>query len=57
LVAFVSLSCFAIQASNILVGASLPMTALVDQFYAEVQAIGGKRWDMSSLLARLERNS
>ena len=57
MVAFVSLSCFAIQASNILVGASLPMTALVDQFYAEVQAIGGKRWDMSSLLARLERNS
>jgi 3-hydroxyisobutyrate dehydrogenase len=36
-------------------GASLPMTALVDQFYAEVQAIGGKRWDTSSLLARLER--
>ena len=38
-------------------GASLPMTALVDQFYAEVQTIGGKRWDTSSLLARLERNS
>jgi 3-hydroxyisobutyrate dehydrogenase len=36
-------------------GASLPVTALVDQFYAEVQAIGGKRWDTSSLLARLER--
>ena len=31
-------------------GASLPVTALVDQFYAEVQAIGGKRWDTSSLL-------
>ncbi|MBP2461328.1 MULTISPECIES: NAD(P)-dependent oxidoreductase [unclassified Rhizobium] len=36
-------------------GANLPMTALVDQFYAEVQAMGGKRWDTSSLLARLER--
>ena len=37
-------------------GASLPMTALVDQFYAEVQAMGGKRWDTSSLIARLERD-
>lgn len=36
-------------------GAKLPMTALVDQFYAEVQAMGGKRWDTSSLLARLQR--
>jgi 3-hydroxyisobutyrate dehydrogenase len=36
-------------------GAQLPLTALVDQFYAEVQAMGGKRWDTSSLLARLER--
>ena len=36
-------------------GASLPMTALVDQFYAEVQKLGGKRWDTSSLIARLER--
>ncbi|HTQ81678.1 MAG TPA: NAD(P)-dependent oxidoreductase [Pseudolabrys sp.] len=36
-------------------GASLPVTALVDQFYAEVQTMGGKRWDTSSLLARLER--
>jgi 3-hydroxyisobutyrate dehydrogenase len=35
-------------------GASLPVTALVDQFYAEVEKIGGKRWDTSSLLARLE---
>jgi 3-hydroxyisobutyrate dehydrogenase len=35
-------------------GASMPLTALVDQFYAEVQAMGGKRWDTSSLLARLE---
>jgi 3-hydroxyisobutyrate dehydrogenase len=36
-------------------GSTLPLTALVDQFYAEVQAMGGKRWDTSSLLARLER--
>ena len=36
-------------------GAHLPVTALVDQFYSEVQAMGGKRWDTSSLIARLER--
>ena len=36
-------------------GATLPVTALVDQFYAEVQKMGGKRWDTSSLIARLER--
>jgi 3-hydroxyisobutyrate dehydrogenase len=36
-------------------GASLPVTALVDNFYAEVEKIGGKRWDTSSLLARLEK--
>ena len=36
-------------------GAELPVTALVDQFYAEVQAIGGRRWDTSSLIALLER--
>ncbi|MDC9825150.1 NAD(P)-dependent oxidoreductase [Devosia sp. ZB163] len=36
-------------------GAKLPLTALVDQFYAEVQGMGGQRWDTSSLLARLER--
>lgn len=36
-------------------GASLPVTALVDQFYKDVQGMGGKRWDTSSLLARLER--
>jgi len=36
-------------------GASLPVSALVDQFYAEVQKMGGKRWDTSSLIARLER--
>jgi 3-hydroxyisobutyrate dehydrogenase len=36
-------------------GASLPVTALVDAFYSEVEKIGGKRWDTCSLLARLER--
>jgi len=36
-------------------GASLPVSALVDQFYAEVQRMGGGRWDTSSLIARLER--
>ncbi|RJG44940.1 NAD(P)-dependent oxidoreductase [Mesorhizobium sp. DCY119] len=36
-------------------GASLPITALVDQFYKDVQGMGGKRWDTSSLLARLEK--
>jgi 3-hydroxyisobutyrate dehydrogenase len=36
-------------------GASLPVAALVDQFYAEIQKMGGKRWDTSSLIARLER--
>jgi len=36
-------------------GAHLPVTALVDQFYSEVQSMGGKRWDTSSLIARLER--
>ncbi|MDR3475009.1 MAG: NAD(P)-dependent oxidoreductase [Devosia sp.] len=36
-------------------GATLPVTALVDQFYAEVQAMGGSRWDTSSLIARLEK--
>ncbi|KAB0679746.1 NAD(P)-dependent oxidoreductase [Aureimonas leprariae] len=36
-------------------GAKLPVTALVDQFYAEVEAMGGRRWDTSSLLARLEK--
>ena len=34
-------------------GASLPVTALVDQFYKEVQNIGGGRWDTSSLIKRL----
>ena len=36
-------------------GSQLPMTALVDQFYAEVQKMGGGRWDTSSLLARLKK--
>lgn len=36
-------------------GAKLPVTALVDQFYADVEATGGKRWDTSSLIARLTR--
>lgn len=36
-------------------GASLPVTALVDNFYAEIQKMGGNRWDTSSLLARLQR--
>ena len=35
-------------------GATLPVTALVDQFYADVQAKGGKRWDTSSLITRLK---
>ncbi|MEP5516555.1 MAG: NAD(P)-dependent oxidoreductase [Bauldia litoralis] len=37
-------------------GAKLPVAALVDQFYGEVQAMGGGRWDTSSLLARLARD-
>jgi 3-hydroxyisobutyrate dehydrogenase len=36
-------------------GTSLPLTALVDQFYAEVEAMGGRRWDTSSLFVRTER--
>ena len=35
-------------------GARLPVTALVDQFYADVQALGGGRWDTSSLIKRLK---
>ena len=37
-------------------GASLPLTALVDQFYKDVQKLGGGRWDTSSLLKRLVEN-
>ncbi|WP_020176394.1 NAD(P)-dependent oxidoreductase [Methyloferula stellata] len=36
-------------------GANLPVSALVDQFYAEVQNMGGGRWDTSSLIARLNK--
>ena len=36
-------------------GATLALTELVDRFYAEVQALGGSRWDTSSLIARLEK--
>jgi 3-hydroxyisobutyrate dehydrogenase len=36
-------------------GAHLPVTALVDQFYGDVQEAGGRRWDTSSLLTRLEK--
>ena len=35
-------------------GASLPVTAVVDQFYGDVQKMGGARWDTSSLIARLK---
>ena len=35
-------------------GSTLPLTAMVDQFYGEVQQMGGSRWDTSSLIARLE---
>ncbi|HUG60832.1 MAG TPA: NAD(P)-dependent oxidoreductase [Methylomirabilota bacterium] len=35
-------------------GARLPVTALVDQFYGDVQVMGGRRWDTSSLIARLQ---
>jgi 3-hydroxyisobutyrate dehydrogenase-like beta-hydroxyacid dehydrogenase len=34
-------------------GAALPVTAVVDQFYARVQALGGNRWDTSSLIRLL----
>jgi 3-hydroxyisobutyrate dehydrogenase-like beta-hydroxyacid dehydrogenase len=35
-------------------GATLELAKLVDEFYAEVQSMGGSRWDTSSLIARLE---
>jgi 3-hydroxyisobutyrate dehydrogenase-like beta-hydroxyacid dehydrogenase len=38
-------------------GATLDMTKLVDGYYAEVQELGGSRWDTSSLIARLEKSS
>jgi 3-hydroxyisobutyrate dehydrogenase-like beta-hydroxyacid dehydrogenase len=37
-------------------GAELPLAALVDQFYADVEGMGGRRWDTSSLIARLNRH-
>jgi len=46
--------CLAEAARN---GARLPVAALVDQFYGEVQDMGGGRWDTSSLIARLRRGS
>jgi 3-hydroxyisobutyrate dehydrogenase len=36
-------------------GSTLPVAALVDQFYADVEQMGGRRWDTSSLIARLKR--
>lgn len=36
-------------------GASLPVTAIVDEYYAQVQKIGGKRWDTSALIALLDK--
>jgi 3-hydroxyisobutyrate dehydrogenase len=39
------------------IGAPLPVTALVDQFYKDVQALGGKRFDTSSLIHRLRHLS
>jgi 3-hydroxyisobutyrate dehydrogenase-like beta-hydroxyacid dehydrogenase len=38
------------------VGAEVPVTELVDRFYADVQSLGGNRWDTSSLIARLRAN-
>jgi len=38
-------------------GATLELTELVDRYYEEVQAMGGKRWDTSSLIARLDRDA
>ena len=35
-------------------GARLELTELIDRYYAEVQALGGNRWDTSSLITRLE---
>lgn len=45
--------CFEESRAN---GAELPIAALVDQFYADVADMGGKRWDTSSLIARLNRD-
>jgi 3-hydroxyisobutyrate dehydrogenase len=37
------------------IGAPLPATALIDQFYADVQRMGGGRWDTSALIKRLRK--
>jgi 3-hydroxyisobutyrate dehydrogenase-like beta-hydroxyacid dehydrogenase len=37
------------------IGASLPITSIIDQYYKDVQNIGGSRWDTSSLIARLRK--
>jgi 3-hydroxyisobutyrate dehydrogenase len=42
----------AIEAAQV-VGAAVPVTELVDRFYADVQDLGGRRWDTSSLIQRL----
>ncbi len=39
------------------VGVDLPVTQLVDEYYSDVQTMGGGRWDTSSLIARLQRNN
>jgi 3-hydroxyisobutyrate dehydrogenase len=44
--------CFAEARRN---GGSLPVSALVDQFYARIQERGGKRWDTSSLIHLLQK--
>jgi len=44
--------CMAEAARN---GAALPMTEVIDQYYAQVVGIGGRRWDTSSLIALLTR--
>jgi 3-hydroxyisobutyrate dehydrogenase-like beta-hydroxyacid dehydrogenase len=46
--------CLAEAAKN---GAPLPITTLVNQFYADIQALGGGRWDTSSLLVRLQNTN
>ena len=37
-------------------GASLPVTAMIEQFFSEIQRAGGNRWDSSSLIILLERS-
>jgi 3-hydroxyisobutyrate dehydrogenase len=44
--------CFAEGRRN---GASLPVTTIIDEYYADIQKMGGSRWDTSSLIARLDR--